>query len=51
MAIKTRIQLRHDFLSSWEDSTAILYAGEVAFGQHEDGSFEMRVGDGQHTWN
>jgi hypothetical protein len=43
--------LKHDTLENWEKSTLSLALGEVAFAECTDGSFQMRVGDGEHTWS
>lgn len=51
MSIKTRLQLRHDVLSAWEKSTDKLFAGEIAFAENTDGTFTMKVGDGDKTWS
>lgn len=49
--IKTRILLRNDEISTWEESTLALGAGEIALGRRNDGSYEMRVGNGLSTWS
>ena len=50
-SIKTRLQLKHDTLENWLSSSLILSKGEVAFAEASDGSFQMRVGDGEHNWS
>lgn len=50
--INTRIVLRNDELSAWEDSSKVLLKGEVAFAKLSGSDeFEMRVGTGDKTWN
>ena len=49
--IKTRLQLKHDTLENWLSSDLVLSKGEVAFAEASDGSFQMRVGDGDHNWS
>ena len=51
MALKTKLQLRHDTIEKWESSDTVLLSGEIAFAYKPDGSVEMRVGDGEHTWS
>lgn len=52
--IKTRIYLRNDELSSWNESTVQLKNGEVALarlsGELSD-KYEIRIGVGDKTWN
>ena len=50
--INTRIVLRNDELSAWEDSSKVLLKGEVAFAKLSGSDeFEMRIGTGSKTWN
>ena len=49
--LNTRIQLRNDNLSAWEKSNVQLIPGEIALGLRENGSYEMRIGEGGKTWN
>jgi hypothetical protein len=50
--INTRIVLRNDELSAWEESSKVLLKGEVALAKlSESNEFEMRVGTGDKTWN
>ena len=50
--INTRIVLRNDELSNWEESTKVLLKGEVAFAKLSGSNeFEMRIGDGNSTWS
>lgn len=49
--INTRIVLRNDSLSAWENSSKVLLKGEVALGRRDDGSYDLRVGDGEHAWS
>ena len=49
--INTRIILRNDELSSWENSNLKLNSGEIALARREDGSYEMRIGKDNKTWN
>jgi hypothetical protein len=49
--INTRIVLRNDTIQQWEKSTKILLKGEVALAKRADGSYDLRVGDGEHVWN
>lgn len=50
--IKTRILLRNDELSAWENSELVLGAGEIALARRSnDGGYEMRIGDGTKTWS
>jgi len=48
--IKTRIILRNDELSNWNTSDLVLNQGEIALARREDGSYEMRIGNGGKTW-
>lgn len=48
--IKTRIILRNDELSNWNTSELVLNQGEIALARREDGSYEMRIGNGSKTW-
>lgn len=48
--IKTRIILRNDELSNWNTSELVLNQGEIALARREDGSYEMRIGNGGKTW-
>jgi len=50
-SIRTRIVLRNDDLSNWNESNLVLNAGEVALARREDGSYEMRIGKGDKTWS
>ena len=50
--INTRIVLRNDELSAWEESSKVLLKGEVALAKLSGSNeFEMRVGTGDKTWN
>lgn len=49
--INTRIVLRNDDLSNWVKSEKILLKGEVALAKREDGSYDLRIGDGTGSWN
>jgi hypothetical protein len=49
--INTRIILKNDELSNWNGSTLVLKPGEVALARREDGSYEMRIGNGLSTWS
>ena len=52
--ITTRISLRNDVLSAWQNSSVKLNQGEVALarlsGELSD-RYEMRIGVGDKTWN
>jgi len=48
--INTRIILKNDELSAWDESSLILKQGEIALARREDGSYEMRIGNGNKTW-
>lgn len=49
--INTRIILKNDELSNWNESILVLKPGEVALARREDGSYEMRIGNGLSTWS
>lgn len=49
-SLKTRIILKNDDLSNWIESDLVLNAGEIALARREDGSYEMRIGNGSDTW-
>ena len=49
--INTRIYLKNDELSNWEGSSLSLGKGEIALARRPDGSYEMRIGKGDKTWN
>ncbi len=50
-SVNTRIILKNDDLSAWDQSALILHAGEIALARREDGSYELRIGDGKKTWS
>ena len=45
-----QIFLRSDIERNWERSQSILQVGELAFCAKKDGSIEIKVGDGAHTY-
>lgn len=47
----TRVSLRNDVISNWNNSTDKLLKGEVALGQRADNKYEVRIGVGDKTWN
>ena len=47
----TKVALRNDVLSNWNESEDKLLNGEVALGRREDGKYEIRIGVGDKTWN
>lgn len=49
--IKTRIVMRNDDKINWESSELSLLQGEIALAKNTDGTFEMRIGTGNKTWN
>lgn len=49
--INTRIILKNDELSNWNESSLVLKPGEIALARREDGSYEMRIGQGDKTWS
>lgn len=49
--VNTRIILKNDELSNWNSSSLVLHAGEMALARREDGSYELRIGDGKKTWS
>lgn len=49
--INTRIILKNDELSNWNKSGLVLKPGEIALARREDGSYEMRIGQGDKTWS
>lgn len=48
--INTRIVLRNDDLSNWVDSTKPLLKGEVALAKRDNGTYDLRIGDGANLW-
>jgi hypothetical protein len=48
--LKTKIILRNDEITNWEDSKSILDKGEIALAKREDGSYDIRIGNNTSEW-
>lgn len=52
--INTRLILRNDQLTAWQQSQKVLLKGEAALAEHTisgNTKFDIRIGDGVHTWS
>lgn len=48
--VNTRLVLRNDTVTNWQNSAKILLKGEVALALLSDNKYDIRIGDGTKSW-